>query len=170
MNKLLDFWSDYGIVLVIIGAFVLFMLFYYLKSKKYQNAEYNLYNSLKVGDKVKTYSGFYGTVAKITETTDGRVVTLALGGDAFVDVDVRAIAGIDAKEEIVEEEKPAEEVPEVKVELPQEEPKEKEEKVEEKPAPKKKAKTTAKKEAEEKAEEPKEEKAPKKRGRKPKAE
>ena len=154
MNKLLDFWSDYGIVLVIIGAFVLFMLFYYLKSKKYQNAEYNLYNSLKVGDKVKTYSGFYGTVAKITETTDGRVVTLALGGDAFVDVDVRAIAGIDAKEEIVEEEKQAEEAkPEEAEAVVEEMPKE------EKPA------------EEEKAEEPKEEKKePKKRGRKPKAE
>lgn len=106
MNQLLEgFWNDYGLVVILIAAFVLFMVFYYVRSKRYQDTENNLHSSLKIGDKVKTYSGFYGTISNIVETTDGKVVTLQLGGDAFVDVDVRAIAGIDEKQEIVEDEK-----------------------------------------------------------------
>ncbi|MBO7508383.1 MAG: preprotein translocase subunit YajC [Clostridia bacterium] len=167
MNQLLEgFWSDYGLIIILIGAFVLFMLFYYLRSKKYQDSENSLHSSLKKGDKVKTYSGFYGTVEKIVETTDGKVVTLALGGDAFVDVDVRAIAGIDEKQEIVEDEQPADEAQadEAPVEAQPEE-----EAVE---AP---VEEVAEEKAEEKAEEtteekPAEEPKPKKRGRKAKAE
>ena len=150
MNLLLEtFFEQYGLIIILILAVGLFMGYYYFRSKKYQQTEATFHSSLKIGDKVKTYSGFYGTISKITETTDGKIITLQLGGNAFVEVDVRAIAGLDAKEEIIEEEKPAE--PEEKPEEVMEEEKEDD------------FELVEKKEDAEKEE-------PKKRGRKPKAE
>ena len=163
MNLLLEtFFEQYGLIIILILALGLFMGYYYFRSKKYQQTEATFHSSLKIGDKVKTYSGFYGTISKITETTDGKIVTLQLGGDAFVEVDVRAIAGLDAKEEIVEEEKPLE-IQEEKTEDS------KAENIEEKPEFDALAKFDALEDAEDKKEEietPKEE--PKKRSKKKK--
>ena len=101
---LLDtFFEQYGILIILLVAFAAIMLLYYLRNKKYRQAEADFQTQLKVGDKVKTYSGFYGTVEKLTNTTDGLVVTLRLGENAVVDVDVRALMGIDMKEEVVDE-------------------------------------------------------------------
>ena len=115
---LLDsFFQSYGLVIILLVAFAGIMLYYFLRNRKFQQTEFDFQTSLKVGDKVKTYSGFYGTIEKITETTDGKVITLRLGESATVDVDVRALMGIDAKEEIketpVEEDKKVEETEEV---------------------------------------------------------
>ena len=152
---LANFFESYGLIIVLVGAFALIMVYYYLRNRKFQQSEFEFHNQLKIGDKVKTYSGFYGEIAKITDTTDGRIITLKLGEGAFIDVDIRALMQIDTREELPpeEEEKPAEEKAEKVEEV--EEPKE--EKVE---------KVKEEKVAEEKAEKPE----PKKRGRKPKAE
>ena len=146
MNLLLEsFFEKYGLILILVGAFALIMLYYYFRNKKFQQSESEFHSSLKEGTKVKTYSGFYGTVVKVRETTDGKVVTLKLGEGVFIDVDIRALMAVDMKQEIVEEPKPVAEPEPVK------EPEEA--KAEEHAEP-----------AEEKAEEEKPE--PKKRGRK----
>ena len=147
MNLLLEtFFEQYGLIIILLVAFALIMVYYFLKNRKFQQSENEFQTALKVGDKVKTYSGFYGTIEKITETTDGKVVTLRLGEKATVDVDIRALMGLDAKEELKETtvRKPdEEEVKKVKIdnlkegtkEEVKEEPKQeevKEEKVEEK--------------------------------------
>ena len=104
MNLLLaSFFEQYGLIIILVVAFALIMVYYYLKSKKYRETEDNFQNSLKVGDKVKTYSGFYGTVENITNTTDGKVITLRLGENATVDVDIRALMNIDEKTVVVDE-------------------------------------------------------------------
>lgn len=147
MNLLLEsFFESYGLIIILVAAFALIMLYYYLRNRKFQQSESEFHSSLKEGTKVKTYSGFYGEVAKITETTDGKVVTLKLGNGVFIDVDIRALMAIDMKEEIKEEVKP-------EPEMPEEEPKQEEvkEAAAEEPAVKEKE--------EKKAE-------PKKRGRK----
>ena len=142
---LLDtFFEQYGILIILLVAFAAIMLLYYFRNKKYRQAEADFQTQLKVGDKVKTYSGFYGTVEKLTNTTDGLVVTLRLGENAVVDVDVRALMGIDMKEEVVDEpatEEEKEETNEVETveTVEAEEPAEEEkgqEVVEEKPAKK----------------------------------
>ena len=146
MNLLLaTFFEQYGLIIILVLGFGLMMLYYFLRNRKFQQTENDFVSALKVGDKVKTYSGFYGTVEKITETTDGKVITLRLGENATVDVDVRALMGLDLKEEVKDEPVLAEEI--------------KEEVVEEKPA-EEKAEEPAKEEAEEKAEEPKPAKKP----------
>ena len=145
MNNLLaTFFEQYGLILILLLAFALMMAYYFLKNRKFQQTENDFQNSLKVGDKVKTYSGFYGTVVKITNTTDGKVISLKLGENAVIDVDIRALMGLDLKEEL--KEVPAENVEE-KAEEPKEEVKEEEEKpveeakeLEEKPEKKPRAK------------------------------
>jgi preprotein translocase subunit YajC len=104
MNLLLDsFFESYGLLIILLVVFVVFMVYYYMRNKKYQDATKQFQTSLKVGDKVKTYSGFYGTVEKITDTTDGLVVTLRLGENATVDIDINAIYALDAKNEVTKE-------------------------------------------------------------------
>ena len=109
-----SFFQSYGLVIILLVAFAGIMLYYFFRNRKFQQTEYDFQTALKVGDKVKTYSGFYGTIEKITETTDGKVITLRLGENATVDVDVRALMGLDVKEEIKETPVEAVEADEIK--------------------------------------------------------
>ena len=147
---LATFFEQYGLIIILVVGFALMMVYYFLRNRKFQQTESEFVNALKVGDKVKTYSGFYGTVEKITETTDGKVVTLRLGEKATVDVDIRALMGLDHKEEVKDE-------PAADQELNKEELEEKLTKVFDKKDEEKPAEEPAK---EEKAEEPKPAKKP----------
>ena len=128
MNLLLagaENWILPGILLVL--CVVLFVL-YYFRNKKYQQNAETMSNNLKKGDKVKTYSGVYGTIIEIVQTDDGKVVTIETGNDkhkSYVSYDIRAVYAIN------EPEKPAETKVETKVEEKPVEPVEqKEEKTE----------------------------------------
>ena len=142
MNLLLEsFFESYGLIIILVVAFALIMVYYYLRNRKFQQTESDFHGSLKIGDKVKTYSGFYGEVAKITNTTEGKIVTLKLGEGAYIDVDIRALMAMDMREELSEEPvaeektveehkekveaKPEEEKEELKEEAKEEQPKEK---------------------------------------------
>lgn len=87
-------------MLVIFVGYVGFMFF---KNKKDSEAINGFQTSLKQGDKVVTGSGIYGTVEKIVDTTDGKVVTLKISENAFIDVNIGAIYNIDSKKEVVDE-------------------------------------------------------------------
>lgn len=92
------------ILLVLLAVLIVAYIFSYFKRKKYNQETTNMLNSLRPGDKVKTYSGFYGTVVSIRETTDGKVVTLETGDDdhkSYTTIDSNAIYCIDKKEDIV---------------------------------------------------------------------
>lgn len=100
-----DFFSDYGLMLIlIIGMMVvMFILPNSARKKQYQQLQ-DFLSNLKVGDKVKTTSGFYGTIISMRETTDGKVALLEMGeGDkkGYIEVDMNAIYAIDAKENVV---------------------------------------------------------------------
>ena len=87
------------LLVLVIGIFIL----NYFRSKKSREEMKNVINSIKVGDKVKTYSGFYGKIVEITETTDGRVATIETGDEkhkSFISIDMNAIYSIDNKEPI----------------------------------------------------------------------
>ncbi len=116
MNLLLagaENWILPGILLVL--CVVLFVL-YYFRNKKYQQNAETMSNNLKKGDKVKTYSGVYGTIIEIVQTDDGKVVTIETGNDkhkSYVSYDIRAVYAINEPEKPVEtkvEEKPVEPV------------------------------------------------------------
>lgn len=88
------------LLLLFIGIFIM----NYFRSKKAQDTMKNMVDSLKVGDNVKTYSGLYGKILEITETTDGKVVVLETGSDnhkGIFSIDINAIYAIDAKQPVV---------------------------------------------------------------------
>ncbi len=93
-------WILLVLIVLLVGAYV----FSYFKRKKYNQETASMLSSLKPGDRVKTYSGFYGTIVSIRETTDGKVVTLETGDEehkSYTTIDCNAIYCIDKKEDIV---------------------------------------------------------------------
>lgn len=96
--------GTWWILLVLLGILVVMYIFSYFRRKKYNEQTTNMLDSLKPGDKIKTYSGIYGTIVSIRETTDGKVVTLETGDDkhkSYTSIDSNAIYCIDKKEDIV---------------------------------------------------------------------
>jgi preprotein translocase YajC subunit len=92
------------LLVLVVGIFVL----NYFRSKKTQENMKTMVSSLKVGDHVKTYSGIYGTILEIIETTDGKVAVLETGSEknrGIFSIDINAIFGIDAKQPVVYDEK-----------------------------------------------------------------
>lgn len=91
-------------ILAIIGILIIFMVFGSIRRKKYDSQVQDLLSNIKIGDKVKTYSGFYGTVVSIRETTDGKVVLIEMGEGAkkgYVEMDINAIMCLDKKTDVV---------------------------------------------------------------------
>ncbi len=100
-----SFLETYGLLLILlIGLMVvMFIIPNAARKKQYQQLQ-NFINTLKVGDKVKTTSGFYGTIISIRETTDGKIALLEMGeGDkkGYIMVDMNAIYTVDSKEDVV---------------------------------------------------------------------
>ena len=98
-----SFWSQYGLLIVLLVVLVAFMIYSSIRRKKYDGQVQNLLDNLKVGAHVKTYSGFYGKIVSIRETTDGKVVLIEMGeGDkkGYIEADINAVMGIDKKEDI----------------------------------------------------------------------
>lgn len=144
------------LLVLVIGIFIM----NYFRSKKSKENAQNLLNNIKVGDKVKTYSGFYGEIVSITETTDGKVAVLRTGEEGnygYLSIDMNAIYGIDEKKpvvldengNIVDETAPVEEKveePATEVKIEETATEEVKEEVAEKPAKKPRAKKAVKKE------------------------
>ena len=104
---LATFFETYGLIIILIAICAAMMIFYFFKHRKQENDIQKFEESLKPGDKIKTYSGFYGEIVAILDIKeddeDVKVVTLRLGNGSYIDVDIRAIAQID-KRDIKEEE------------------------------------------------------------------
>lgn len=108
--------SGYGILIIIVVLFVAYMAYVIFKNKKDREAIGNFQQSLKNGDKVVTTSGIYGTIVGFADTTDGKVVTLQISENAFIDVNIDAIYNLDSKTEVKPEEVVAEATQEPKTE------------------------------------------------------
>ena len=99
-----SFWGQYGFMIILLVLLVAFMIYSFIRRKKYDGQVQNFVDNLKPGDKVKTYSGFYGKIVSIRETTDGKVVLIEMGeGDkkGYIEADINAVMGLDKKEDIV---------------------------------------------------------------------
>lgn len=95
------FFENYGLLIILIVFLGVMFFINFKKNKKYQEKANELVSKIVPGAKVKTYSGFYGTVVKITETTEGNVVLLNIGlpdAPSYIEIDINAIYGIDEKE------------------------------------------------------------------------
>ncbi len=100
-----SFIEQYWPVLVIVAALVVLYVVSMIRRRKDMNQAQQMLNELKPGTKVKTYTGFYGTIDSIRETTDGKVVMLKIGEDGgkvgYIEIDANAIYGIDSKTDVV---------------------------------------------------------------------
>lgn len=92
------------IIILLVACAGMFILSY-LKNKKYVEQQKQMQDDIQVGAKVLTKTFIYGTVEKITETTDGKIVLLKTGeGDkvSYLEMNLEAIYSIDNKEEVVD--------------------------------------------------------------------
>ena len=102
---LANFFQSSGfLVIVLIVAMVLLCLASFSRRRKEQ--KYRDEPSAKIikGAKVKTYTGIYGTVISIRNTTDGKLVLIETGeGDktSYQQIHINSIYGIDDSEEMV---------------------------------------------------------------------
>ncbi len=99
-----SFFSQYWLILVLLALIIVMYVVSFNRRKKYNSQVKEMMDALKPGDKVKTYSGFYGTIVSIKETTDGKVVLLEMGEGnklGYLTVDANAIYGVDNKQDIV---------------------------------------------------------------------
>lgn len=99
-----NFFQQYWIVFVLLAAVVLLYVFSFIRRKKVTEQTKQMMDTLKPGVKVKTYSGFYGTIISIKETTDGKIVLLETGEGSkvsYTTIDANAIYGVDLKEDVI---------------------------------------------------------------------
>ncbi len=100
-----SFFEQYWPVLVILVALIALYIVSIVRRKKDMGQAQQMLNELKPGTKVKTYTGFYGTIDSIRETTDGKVVMLKIGEEGgkigYIEIDANAIYGVDTKTDVV---------------------------------------------------------------------
>ncbi len=91
------------VLIGLVAAMAVVMVLNASRSKKANQEMQNMMQTLKVGDKVKTHIGVYGTIVSITETTDGKVCVIETGdkNKSQIEVDMRVIAGFDDKKTVV---------------------------------------------------------------------
>lgn len=93
-------WILIGVLVVILVAFIFISM-----SRRKKDAEYraDLESKIIPGAKVKTYSGLYGTVVSVTDTTDGKIILIKTGDGAnssYQSLHINAIFGFDTKQPI----------------------------------------------------------------------
>lgn len=92
------------IIILLVACAGMFILSYF-KNKKYVEQQKQMQEDIKVGAKVLTKTFIYGTVEKISDTTDGKIVLIKSGeGDkvSYLEMNLEAIYSIDNKEEVVD--------------------------------------------------------------------
>lgn len=115
-----NFLEQYGLLILLVVFLIGIFIFNSFRSKKYQEQEKELHERIKIGTKIKTYSGIYGTVVGMRDTPDARVVKLSLDGKATLEIDFKAIYLIEEQQPEIKE-LPAEttaQIPEGKKEEP----------------------------------------------------
>lgn len=105
------------LIILVVACIALFVV-NTMRNKKYMEQQKEMLESLEVGSKVLTKTFMYGTVEKITETTDGKVLLIKSGEDdkvGYFEMNIEGIYSLDKKEEVVdlpEEEEVVDEVSE----------------------------------------------------------
>jgi preprotein translocase YajC subunit len=93
MQEFLNMYGPY----MLLAIFLIYLIGVNIyRTKKYSNQAKALVESLKVGDYVKTYSGFYGTISAVEQKTlaNGqveKVVVLELSDNNFITLDANAV-------------------------------------------------------------------------------
>lgn len=104
-NLLLAGFADsYMLLIILVVVIVAFLLLSLSRRKKEESYRNELNSKIVPGAMVKTYSGLYGKVVSVTDTTDGKIVLLETGEGkkvSYQQIHINAIFGIDTKRELV---------------------------------------------------------------------
>ena len=118
-----NFFQDWGLLLILVAFLVFMLVFSSTRRKKEAKMAEDFANNLKVGDKIKTYSGIYGKIISIKDTPSGKVATIETGEGknvSYMTVDVFSIYNIEQpvqeKKQQVEDKKETENSKEIKEE------------------------------------------------------
>lgn len=100
IGQLMDgtFFENYGLLIILIVFLVFMLVFSATRRKKDAKMAEDFANNLKVGDKIKTYSGIYGKIISIKDTPNGKVCVIETGEGknvSYMTVDVYAIYNIE---------------------------------------------------------------------------
>ena len=93
-----NFFQEWGILIILVVFLIFMLVFSASKRKKDAQMAEDFANNLKVGDKIKTYSGIYGKIVSIKDTPSGKVATIETGEGknvSYMTVDVFAIYNIE---------------------------------------------------------------------------
>lgn len=93
-----NFFQNYGVLIILIVFLVFMLVFSATRRKKDAKMAEDFANNLKVGDKVKTYSGIYGKIISIKDTPSGKICVIETGegkNTSYMAVDVFAIYNIE---------------------------------------------------------------------------
>ena len=96
-----NFFSQYGLLIVLVVALVVLMFISFNRRKKEDAYRNELMQKVVPGAMVKTYYGLYGKVLKVTETTDGKILLIESGEDkkvSYQNIHINAVYGIDEKQ------------------------------------------------------------------------
>lgn len=96
-----NFFSQYGLLIVLVIALVALMFISFTRRKKEDAYRNELLSKIVPGAKIKTYYGLYGKVLKITETTDGKILLVETGEDdkvSYQSVHINAVYALDEKQ------------------------------------------------------------------------
>lgn len=98
------FADSYMLLIVLVVIIVGFLLLSLSRRKKEENYRNDLISKIVPGARVKTYSGLYGKVVSITDTTDGKILLVETGeGDkvSYQTLHINAVFALDTKKELV---------------------------------------------------------------------
>ena len=95
--------SNWVILALLVVLLVAFIFMSISRKKKEDAFRKDLETKMVPGVKVKTYSGLYGTIISITDTTDGKIVLLETGEGknvSYQSLHINAIYGLDTKQPV----------------------------------------------------------------------
>lgn len=87
-------------IIIIVAALAYICLSNWFKSKKAQDHYENMLAQIAVGSKVKLMTGIYGEITEIQDYGELKVVTLKLKDGSLMEVDSKAVYGIDERKSV----------------------------------------------------------------------
>ncbi len=96
--------SSWLVWVILIVVMLVMIVPQYLKRKKETTKLQETLNQLKTGDSIITYSGVFGKIISMRETTVGKVFVIETGDDkhkSYQEIHIDAIMGVDTKRDII---------------------------------------------------------------------
>jgi len=92
------FFETYGIFIILIAFIVIMLVTGSVRRKKEQQVAQTFVDNLKVGDKIKTYSGIYGKIIELKTINNIKVAVVETGegkNTSFLTIDIFSIYNIE---------------------------------------------------------------------------